>query len=543
MGWIIPFIKSMPRQWLHSRDENEDELLTIEGFGSYKSLVRSGFNSRFNNNNNNNNNNDKNFNHALGSTSNINMKISPVYSNTNGNLNSDYDDDDDIVMISSDINNIPGSLTEKPSSTNIQYSQITYSDNGFKEGLEPFETYLYNNLLLSCKKKVPEFFIDLYPSDDGYKVNYKNMKTSMITAFISFLYDHSEFWWIYTYRYSCEYSSRTENVTRIEIDLCWSNDFCNNFSQSTIQAMNEVLETQKFNIIENIGDPDHKTSYQILRNVHDQLINSVTIVTDDESEDIFSPTIYGALVNHKCTSEGIAKAFNWFSNYYKINSILAVGYGYQWNFVKLNEKWYVIDVTGDALRSTKNNISYDLFLIGYSDITNDYDIVYEKDITYNLIDRVKSTSNSITFVTYPTIDTNNFFITNNISKDDIFESTIISITSDTSYDNEVVPDSTNNRITTLISTFTTTVVTVIQGNLDLEELLNQIKENYQCDLKGVNLANINNNYYPLNQKYVAKTNTNNSNTSGVIGFSNTLHLYKNIIILSIAVLIIYLTGI
>ncbi|ORX35506.1 hypothetical protein BCR36DRAFT_417187 [Piromyces finnis] len=270
----------------------------------------------------------------------------------------------------------------------------------------------------------------------------------MVTAFISFMYDHSEFWWVYSYRYNCEYSSKTLEIEKIEIDFCWSNDFCNKYSANDIKTMNEALSTAKSNILEEIGDVDRKTSYQLLRVIHDTLIQHINLISNT-NEDIFSTTIYGALVNQKCTSEGLAKAFKWFMEYYKMTNVLAIGYGYQWNFVKLNNCWKIF--------------SYDIFLIGFNDITKkESNTSYENDVTYNLIDRVKSTSNSLTYITYPDIHSTNFFDTNGINKEDIFESTILKMTSSSNYNSQVKPDTTNNRITTLISTFTTTVITVIQ---------------------------------------------------------------------------------
>ncbi|ORX80678.1 hypothetical protein BCR32DRAFT_293687 [Anaeromyces robustus] len=468
----------------------------------------------------------------------FNIKISSV--DNSGDINDDNNDDDN-NNDNDDNNN---------SSNTIQ--NIKYSGNGFMESLSSVELYIYKRLLTSSKKTYPDFSIVLYPIEDGYNVNNKNFKSSMVTAFISFLYDHTEFWWVYSYHYNCEYNAKTGDVQKVEIDLCWSNDFCKNYKVNDIKVMNEALESKKIEIINSIGNVDHKTSYQILRNIHDKLIHSVDLITDPKEEDIFSTTIYGVLVNGKGTSEGIAKTFRWFTEYYNIINVLAVGYGYQWNLVKLNEKWYAIDVTGDYKRSTINkenineggnenenenenknknkdgdggnedkdeeiinntitdNISYDLFLIGSNSITNGEITTYEFDSLYKTIDRVKSTY-SLTSITYPTLNTEDYFKANNVLKTDIFESTILSISSNSAYSNEVKTDPTNDHITTLISTFTTTVITVIQGNLDLNVVSEQIKEQrqQQCN-SNIDVNSINNN---INVKNTMKTSDNNNESS------------------------------
>ncbi|OUM67364.1 hypothetical protein PIROE2DRAFT_5226 [Piromyces sp. E2] len=502
-GSFKSFFTTKNNMFHNALDENNDELSFNYKFTSTNSNGNTDTNTNLNNNDSNNNDNNN---------------------NNNNNSNSDNND------TTSNYNNII-------SSTTIQYSKINYSDTGFKESLGSFETYLYNKFLISAKKTLPDFSIVLYPANDGYKIDFKNVKVSMVTAFISFMYDHSEFWWIYSYRYNCEYSSKTLEVQKIEIDLCWSNEFCNRYSVSEIKIMNEALATAKYNLLSDIGDVDRKTSYQLLRVIHDTLIHHVSL-TNDSNEDLFSTTIYGALVNRRCTSEGIAKAFKWIAEYYKITNVLAVGYGYQWNFVKLNNRWYVIDVTGDYKRSPNPdvNISYDLFLIGFSDITNmETNTSYENDITYNLIDRVKSTSNSLTYITYPDVHILNYFDTNGISKEDIFESTILKITTNSDFiSSPPIPDATNPRVTTLALSFSTTVEVVIQGNLDLDSITEQIKEQYQCD-SPVSITSINGNTFNnVNQKFVIKNDDDSSSASSLY-----IYIYKNNIIFIISFIMLF----
>jgi len=531
IGLVLPQIKAIP---------SEDEiLLRDEGYGSFKSHLRRE-SMIFSNN-------------AIGSseteTSDNYINIKMLNSNSNIYINPVPNDDDDNDNVDKNLNknndsngntNNDGNKNNNNksnsiSSTAIQYNKISYTDTGFKDSLSPFETYIYNKLLINSKKPTPEFTITLYPINDGFSIDFKNVKVSMVTAFISFMYDHSEFWWIYSYRYNCEYSSKTFEVKKMEIDLCWSNDFCTNYSANEIKSLNDALISQKFNIIKEFGDTSHKTSYQILRNIHDTLIRHVTLISTDADEDIFSPTVYGALVKGRCTNEGLAKAFKWFAEHFKITNVLAVGYGYQWNFIKLNDRWYVIDVAEDAIRSPNPDItiSYDIFLIGFSDITNpESSLSYEDDNKYNLIDRVKSTSNSLTYITYPNVHTLNFFDTNGIDKEDIFESTILSINPISSYKNEVAPDPTNHRITTLISTFTTTVVTVIQGQLNLTAVAENIKNQHNCD-QTISVTNINSNknlkngqfsnqrYLMINNKNTINSNINNTNTNNSSTKDNT----------------------
>jgi len=88
--------------------------------------------------------------------------------------------------------------------------------------------------------------------------------------------------------------------------------------------------------------------------------------------------IYGAFVENQVVCEGYAKAFKYIMDDLNIECILVSGVAtnssgkeeaHMWNYVKLNDSWYGIDVTWDDPiingGTYKNNLRHDYFLKGY----------------------------------------------------------------------------------------------------------------------------------------------------------------------------------
>ena len=118
-----------------------------------------------------------------------------------------------------------------------------------------------------------------------------------------------------------------------------------NFSYKySIKEVNIMLmETEKAaKEIMTLTDPS-MSDYEKLKIFHDYLVLNVESSTDDPTAD----SIYGALVNKKALCEGYAKAFSYLCNLAGIENMIVTGYtdvDHMWNMVKLEGKWYHIDV-------------------------------------------------------------------------------------------------------------------------------------------------------------------------------------------------------
>lgn len=130
-----------------------------------------------------------------------------------------------------------------------------------------------------------------------------------------------------------------------------SNYFTDEFtSKEEVEEAIQKIEQTKNEIVAN------KTgnTYQDIKMVHDYLVDNLEYDTSIEKPHIY--TIYGALINHVCVCEGYARAFKYIMDELNIPCVIIMGEGtnsqgetenHAWNYVKVNEKWYAIDVTWD----------------------------------------------------------------------------------------------------------------------------------------------------------------------------------------------------
>lgn len=143
-------------------------------------------------------------------------------------------------------------------------------------------------------------------------------------------------------------------------------------SELDVNSAISKVETIKNNAInEVINDNDYNKIFKI----HNMLANSIEYNSSLDTK--ISYNIYGALVNRKTVCEGYAKAFKYILDSLNIECILVSGTAtnssgktesHMWNYVKLNNNWYGVDVTWDDPiiigGSSKNNIRHDYFLKG-----------------------------------------------------------------------------------------------------------------------------------------------------------------------------------
>lgn len=94
------------------------------------------------------------------------------------------------------------------------------------------------------------------------------------------------------------------------------------------------------------------SDYFKVRKLHDFLIDSMEYNSGSSQK----ATIYGALVEKKGVCESYARTYKYILDELGIENILVVGdatnsnkqtEAHMWNYVKLNDKWYAVDVTWD----------------------------------------------------------------------------------------------------------------------------------------------------------------------------------------------------
>ena len=144
-------------------------------------------------------------------------------------------------------------------------------------------------------------------------------------------------------------------------------------SKEDIEEYEKQIQSAKEEILEKVKG---QTDYQKIRTIHNYLIDTIEYEDSLTEDNIYD--IYGALVNKRCVCEGYAKAFQYLMNEIGVENVIVIGTGtnnknqtenHAWNYVKLNEAWYAIDVTWDdpvlgigAILTNKSR--YEYFLKG-----------------------------------------------------------------------------------------------------------------------------------------------------------------------------------
>lgn len=175
-------------------------------------------------------------------------------------------------------------------------------------------------------------------------------------------------------------------------------------SKEDIEAYQAKIERVRDYIVKNIKD---KNDYEKIKLTHNYLRDTIDYESTISKNNIYD--IYGALVLRECVCEGYAKAFQYIMNEVGIDNVIVIGTGtnsmgktenHAWNYVKLNEKWYAVDVTwddpvliGDGILPEKSKYKY--FLKG------------SKTMNENHFISGKFTDGGQTF-TYPTLSVEDY---------------------------------------------------------------------------------------------------------------------------------------
>ena len=114
-------------------------------------------------------------------------------------------------------------------------------------------------------------------------------------------------------------------------------------------ALNEIEKVEMY-----FTQNQKENTYENIKSVHDYLVESIDYEQTISKDNIYN--IYGALINGNVVCEGYAKSFKYLLDKLEIPCILVSGEAinsenkrenHMWNYVKINETWYAVDVTWD----------------------------------------------------------------------------------------------------------------------------------------------------------------------------------------------------
>lgn len=144
-------------------------------------------------------------------------------------------------------------------------------------------------------------------------------------------------------------------------------------------ALNEIAKIKEYFVQNKRLD-----TYQNIKLVHDYLIESVEYEQTVAQPNIYD--LYGALINKKSVCSGYAKAYKYLLDALDIPCVIVTGTGtnsegntenHAWNYVQLDENWYVVDCTWDdpiliGPGFLSNSSKYKYFLKGENDISKSH---------------------------------------------------------------------------------------------------------------------------------------------------------------------------
>jgi len=278
------------------------------------------------------------------------------------------------INIVLDDNNIPSTQTSSPYN---DYKKNTYYYNQLDNNAKKIYNSLKDNIdNLKKENFTIDFekqFNDLLHEPSGQE----ELNSSFQSALDAFFYDYPELFYIDLTKISLLIKSTsigplTTYTVKISPDNT-SNYLYEEFnSEEKVNIAISKVENIKNHIINNLPT---SSNYDKILTIHDTLVKSLEY--DSSLNKSNTHNIYGALIEKSVVCEGYAKSFKYILDSLNIENILVSGTAtnssgdsesHMWNYVKLNDNWYAVDVTWDDPiiigGLSKNNLRHDYFLKG-----------------------------------------------------------------------------------------------------------------------------------------------------------------------------------
>ncbi|MGN1417008.1 MAG: transglutaminase domain-containing protein [Oscillospiraceae bacterium] len=133
------------------------------------------------------------------------------------------------------------------------------------------------------------------------------------------------------------------------------------YSESQVEAMKQEMDEKTAEILS--GVTKDMSDYEIVKYIHDKLIT----LCDYTISGSYVTTSYGAIVKNKAQCQGYSRAFSYLCNLCGIETDIVLGESEQhmWNMVRIDGKWYHIDLTWDDPNKSEypDAIFYDYFCV------------------------------------------------------------------------------------------------------------------------------------------------------------------------------------
>ncbi|MCC8139440.1 MAG: DUF5722 domain-containing protein [Lachnospiraceae bacterium] len=237
-------------------------------------------------------------------------------------------------------------------------------------------------------------------TDDNYNAACDDMSEAYSRAFNAFWLDYPEVFWFSSMKIGYKISASTDSDSSTgytgkiaEITLTASEYYDGAMSQveEYWAAVNSILVELglKEETVDETGETSYTSTgcsdYTAVKLIHDYLCDTITYNTtaanhmDDTSYDYAHTSSvaflgYGDDDEKSVVCDGYSKAFKVLCDEMGIDCVLVTGYGvtsadydmgsHAWNYVQMDGKWYLVDVTWDDPDSEDSEIAYTYFLAG-----------------------------------------------------------------------------------------------------------------------------------------------------------------------------------
>lgn len=237
-----------------------------------------------------------------------------------------------------------------------EYGKIIY--NKVYSNIENLKTGTYN-------VRFDTEFNDLLQQDTGSTI----LENAFQSALNALIYDNPELFYIditKMYLYTETTTIIIKKTYKVYIGPEEGKTYFADGFNSQAEVENTINEINK--VVKDITLSLAGTDYLKIKSVHNYLIDNI-----EYDQTISKPNIYnicGALLNRVTVCEGYAKSFKYILDNIGIESMFVCGIGtnsrgetenHAWNYVKLDDNWYAVDITWD-----------DPILIGGGRLTDKY---------------------------------------------------------------------------------------------------------------------------------------------------------------------------
>ena len=212
-------------------------------------------------------------------------------------------------------------------------------------------------------------FNELLNSENGEQ----KMNTAYQSALDAYLLDNPDVFYLDVTKMYLLMNTRTVGKkTTYTVSIGGENGFSyynsSFYSQAQVNSAVSKIEKETEEIINQTSN----NTYKKIQQLHNWLVDNIEYEQSLTGTNIRN--IYGAFEEKEVVCEGYAKAFKYLLDKAGIENIIVVGYGtnstgnteeHAWNYIKLNNKWYAVDVTwddpiivGNGKLSDKNRYNY-----------------------------------------------------------------------------------------------------------------------------------------------------------------------------------------